>query len=53
MNDFIAGWRRRSAMMLDHAGCPPWLIWLRCKPGFINGMLWGDLLYLLTGGDNG
>ena len=24
------GWRRRSALFLDAAGCPPWLIKRRC-----------------------
>jgi hypothetical protein len=33
---FALGWRRRSAMILDNAGCPPWLVKLRCPvlPGW-------------------
>ena len=27
---FRLGWRRRSAMILDNAGCPGWLIRWRC-----------------------
>lgn len=27
---FRLGWFRRSAMILDEAGCPLWLIRLRC-----------------------
>ena len=27
---FLRGWRRRSAMLLDAAGCPPWLWKWRC-----------------------
>ena len=27
---FLIGWRRRSALILDGAGCPMWLTRLRC-----------------------
>lgn len=27
---FCVGWRRRSALILDNAGCPSWFIRLRC-----------------------
>ena len=29
---FIKGWRRRSLLLLDAAGCPPWLAQWRCRP---------------------
>lgn len=29
---FLKGWRRRSLMLLDVAGCPPWLAHWRCRP---------------------
>lgn len=37
---FLEGWERRSAAMLDLAGCPTWLVKLRCPamPG------WGHVL---------
>ena len=43
---FILGWRRRSAMILDNAGCPMWLVRLRCplRPG------WGKMLDELAEG---
>ena len=37
---FLRGWRRRSAMLLDAAGCPPWLWKWRCP--VIRG--WGTML---------
>jgi hypothetical protein len=37
---FREGWRKRSAMILDAAGCPLWLIKLRCPT--IRG--WGSVL---------
>ena len=41
---FILGWHRRSAMILDSAGCPVWLVRKRCPtmPG------WGTLLNILA-----
>lgn len=41
---FILGWRRRSLMILDNAGCPRWLAKLRC-PAL---PAWGLLLNTLT-----
>ena len=40
---FLLGWRQRSAMLLDEAGCPEWLIRWRC-PVPIS---WGDAMVLL------
>ena len=40
LKTFVAGWRRRSAMLLDAAGCPRWLVRWRC-PG-LKG--WGAFL---------
>ena len=37
---FLEGWRRQSALLLDTAGCPVWLIRLRC-PCVIA---WGNIL---------
>lgn len=37
---FLLGWRRRSALLLDNAGCPLWLTRRRCPP--LQG--WGRLL---------
>ncbi|TXH11546.1 MAG: hypothetical protein E6R03_14260 [Hyphomicrobiaceae bacterium] len=28
---FHKGWRRRSLLLLDAAGCPPWLAQWRCR----------------------
>ena len=42
---FLLGWRRRSSMILDAAGCPGWLIKRRC-PTLNN---WGTILHKLTG----
>ena len=36
---FRTGWRRRSALMLNTAGCPHWLIRWRC-----GVIIWGDVL---------
>ena len=36
---FLKGWRQRSALDLDAAGCPHWLIRWRC-----NVIIWGDIL---------
>lgn len=41
---FRIGWRRRSAMILDYAGAPVWLVRLRCRPP----RNWGTLLYQLA-----
>ena len=30
LQTFILGWKRRSRMLLDNAGCPLWLQRLRC-----------------------
>ena len=44
------GWRRRSMLLLDAAGCPGWLLNRRCPPIELpDGMKWGDLLYMLNG----
>ena len=40
LGQFLLGWRRRSAMMLDAAGCPYWLVKLRCP--IMKG--WGTML---------
>jgi hypothetical protein len=37
---FLTGWRRQSALMLDAAGCPAWLIRLRCP----TILAWGRIL---------
>ena len=42
---FSLGWRRRSAMIMDAAGCSWWLIKYRCP---MNNPGWGTLLYKLT-----
>ena len=42
---FILGWRRRSAMLLDEAGCPGWLIRWRCPVP----QAWGDLFRNMAG----
>jgi hypothetical protein len=42
--EFRIGWRRRSAPILDYAGCPMWLIKQRCRP--MKG--WGTLLRYLA-----
>ena len=44
---FILGWRRRSLLILDAAGCPARLARWRC-PTLRN---WGKVLHELTGGD--
>ena len=43
------GWRRRSKLLLDAAGCPIWLQERRCpRMELPDGMCWGDLLYIMT-----
>ena len=37
---FLEGWRRQSALQLDKAGCPTWLIRLRCP----CVLAWGNIL---------
>ena len=37
---FLEGWRRQSALQLDKAGCPTWLIRLRCP----CILAWGNIL---------
>ena len=36
---FLKGWRRGSALDLDAAGCPYWLIRRRCL-----AVIWGNVL---------
>ena len=42
---FRVGWRRRSRLILDSAGCPMWLAKRRCPP-LSKG--WGTTLQLLA-----
>ena len=44
---FRLGWKRRSMMLLDAAGCPWWIIKRRCP----TSDCWGTLLIALTGGE--
>lgn len=46
--DFVLGWRRRSGMILDGAGCPRWLSGWRCKPPHELANRWGTILTILT-----
>lgn len=43
LKEFLIGWRRRSAMILDYAGAPGWLIHWRCRPP----RNWGTILLML------
>ena len=43
------GWKRRSKLLLDAAGCPMWLLDRRCpRMELPDGMCLGDLLYIMT-----
>ena len=41
---FLLGWQRRSAMILDNAGAPRWLIRWRCP----KATGWGAVLDVLA-----
>ena len=52
LRDFLLGWRRRSALILDHAGAPCGLIRWRCRPMRGWGTVLRDLVDALERGEN-
>lgn len=50
--DFLLGWGRRSALILDYAGASCWLIRWRCRPMRGWGTILNDLADVLERGEN-
>lgn len=52
LRDFLLGWHRRSALILDYAGVPNWLIRWRCRPMRGWGTIVNALVAALERGEN-